>query len=301
MTESKKKTDKMRKPLFWRRKERFAPEVPKPVPDIEFEAQKEHPWYRPSVWKTAAAILLALLIVPSPAHGQFGVGIAAILAGLSQIESLMNTYVAAPLATINQTQQSIATYEQEVVYPVAAINQARSSVQQFEDQFGQVSGMFRVNVASATLPQSQSLESILLSRNANDVANVSPQFQNVYGVVMAQNAASPQVRNMADMTDAQAQDAMKRAIEIDALADAELAEADKMGQQISAAAPGSAPILEAEADVWLVRANAYTQAALAELMRTHGIDIANQSEMAKLAATDNSSNNGLIHGSLTNR
>jgi hypothetical protein len=301
MTESKKKTDKMRKPLFWRRKERFAPEVPKPVPDIEFEAQKEHPWYRPSVWKTAAAILLALLIVPSPAHGQFGVGIAAILAGLSQIESLMNTYVAAPLAAINQTQQGIATYEQEVVYPVAAINQARSSVQQFEDQFGQVSGMFRVNVASATLPQSQSLESILLSRNANDVANVSPQFQNVYGVVMAQNAASPQVRNMADMTDAQAQDAMKRAIEIDALADAELAEADKMGQQISAAAPGSAPILEAEADVWLVRANAYTQAALAELMRTHGIDIANQSEMAKLAATDNSSNNGLIHGSLTNR
>ena len=301
MTESKKKTNKMRKPLFWRRRECFAPEVPKPVPDIEFEAQKEHPWYRPSVWKTAAAILLALLIVPSPAHGQFGVGVAAILAGLSQVESLMNTYVAAPLATINQTQQSIATYEQEVVYPVAAINQARSSVQQFENQFSQVSGMFRVNVSSATLPQSQGLESILLSRNASNVANVSPQFQNVYGVVMAQNAASPQVRNMADMTDAQAQDAMKRAIEIDALADAELAEADKMGQQISAAAPGSAPILEAEADVWLVRANAYTQEALAELMRTRGIDIANQSEMAKLAATDNSSNNGLINGSLTNR
>ena len=301
MTESKIKTNKMRKPLFWRRQECFAPEVPKSMPNIEFEAQKEHPWYQPTVWKTAAAILLALLIVPSPAHGQFGVGVAAILAGLSQIESLMNTYVAAPLAAINQTQQSIATYEQEVVYPIAAINQARSSVQQFEDQFSQVSGMFRVNVSSATLPQSQNLESILLSRNANNVANVSPQFQNVYGVVMAQNAASPQVRNMTDMTDAQAQDAMKRAIEIDALADAELAEADKMGQQISTAAPGSAPILEAEADVWLVRANAYTQAALAELMRTRGIDIANQSEMAKLAATDNSSNNGLINGSLTNR
>ena len=51
-----------------------------------------------------------------------------------------------------------------------------------------------------------------------------------------------------------------------------------MGQQISQAAPGSAPILEAEADVWVVRANAYTQAALAELMRTRGIDLANQSK-----------------------
>jgi hypothetical protein len=30
-----------------------------------------------------------------------------------------------------------------------------------------------------------------------------------------------------------------------------------MGQQITLAAPGSAPILEAEADAWLVRANAY--------------------------------------------
>jgi len=52
---------------------------------------------------------------------------------------------------------------------------------------------------------------------------------------------------MTDMTDAQAQDAMKRAIEIDALADAELNEANQMGQQISQAAPGSAGILEAEA------------------------------------------------------
>jgi hypothetical protein len=123
----------------------------------------------------------------------------------------------------------------------------------------------------------------------------------VYGVVMAQDSASPAVRTMTDMTDAQAQDAMKRAIEIDALADAELSEADQMGQQIAQAAPGSAQILEAEADVWVVRANAYTQAALAELMRTRGIDLANQSKAAKLATTNNTSNNGLINGSMTNR
>ena len=163
------------------------------------------------------------------------------------------------------------------MYPLAAINQAKTSVMQFENQFNQISSLFRVNVSSATLPQSQNLESLLLSRNAANVPAVSGQFQNVYGVVMAQNAASPQMRTMTDMTDAQAQDAMKRAIEIDALADAELNEANQMGQQISQAAPGSAPILEAEADVWVVRANAYTQAALAELMRTRGIDLANQS------------------------
>jgi hypothetical protein len=141
----------------------------------------------------------------------------------------------------------------------------------------------------------------LLSRNAGNVGSVSTQFQSVYGVVMQQNAASAAVQIMTDMTDAQSQDAMKRAIEIDALADAELKEADQMGQQITTAAPGSAPILEAEADVWVVRANAYTQAALAELMRTRGIDLANQSAAAKLATTNNTNNNGLINGALTNR
>jgi len=267
----------------------------------EPDQSKDHPWWRPTVWKAVALGVVALLLLPGRANGQFGIDLAAIMAALSKVESLMSTYVAAPLKTINQTQQTVAKYEQEVVFPIAAINQAKNSVTQFESQFSQVSNLFKGNISSATLPQSQNLESILLSRNAANLSTVSPQFQNVYGVVMAQNAASPQLRNMTDMTDAQAQDAMKRAIQIDALADAELAEADQMGQQISTAAPGSAPILEAEADVWVLRANAYTQAALAELMRTRGIDIANQSKMSKLAATDSTSSNGLINGALTNR
>jgi hypothetical protein len=301
MADTNNRARKLRKPFFWRRREQIAPELGPLASAIEADQPKDHPWWRLTVWKTAAAAVLALIFLPSRANGQFGVDLAAILAALSKVESLMSTYVAAPLKTINQAQQSIATYEQQIVYPIAAINQARNSVTQFENQFSQLTNMFKVNVSSATLPQSQNLESLLLSRNTANISTVSPQFQNVYGAVMPQNAASPQLRNMTDMTDAQAQDAMKRAIQIDALADAELAEADQMGQQISVAAPGSAPILEAEADVWVVRANAYTQAALAELMRTRGIDIANQSKMSKLAAADSTTSNGLINGSLTNR
>lgn len=299
MPDLKRITDKIRRPLFWKRKSPV--EAKTGTGAVSRPSDPSRKLCTPTWFKTAPLLLLVVLLLPKASHGQFGIDLAAVIAGLSKIESLMSSYVAAPLKTINQAQQSISSYEQEVVYPITAINQAKSSVTQFESQFSQISSMFRVNVSSATLPQSQSLETMLLSRNTSNVASVSPQFQNVYGVVMAQNAASPEVRNMTDMTDAQAQDAMKRAIAIDALADAELAQADKMGQQIAAAAPGSAPILEAEADVWLVRANAYTQAALAELMRTRGIDIANQSKRAKLGASDNTSNSTLINGSLTPR
>ena len=300
MTDPKKNPNKQRRPLFWRLKDRSGESAPL-VTSVEQPRSDVRPWYRPSLLKVAVVALAVLIILPTRANGQFGIDTAAILAALSKMQSLMNTYIAAPLKTINQYEQSVANYEQQVMYPLTAINQAKSSVTQFEGQFNNISSMFRVKVSSATLPQSQNLESLLLSRNAANVPNLSGQFQNVYGVVMAQNAASPQVRTMTDMTDAQAQDAMKRAIEIDALADAELSEANQMGQQITQAAPGSAPILEAEADVWVVRANAYTQAALAELMRTRGIDLANQSKTSKLATSDNTNNNGLINGVLTHR
>jgi hypothetical protein len=301
MSDTKQSTNKLRRPFFWLHKERLETESAKSSIGSAAGQHTKRPWYRPTVFKTAAVALALLLILPNHARGQFGIDTAAILAALSKMQSLMNTYMATPLKTINQYEQSTGKYEQEVMYPLAAINQAKSSVIQSESQFSQLRNMFHVNVSSATLPQSQNLESVLLSRNVGNVSTVSPQFQSVYGVVMAQNSASPSVRTMTDMTDAQAQDAMKRAIEIDALADAELSEADQMGQQIAQAAPGSAQILEAEADVWVVRANAYTQAALAELMRTRGIDLANQSKAAKLATTDNTNNNGLINGSLTNR
>jgi hypothetical protein len=293
MTDPKKTPNKVRRPFFRLRKLRPTVKSTKPLPGLDAAQPQGRPWYRPTLLKTAIVALALLIILPTRANGQFGgIDTAAILAALQKMQSLMNTYLATPLKTINQYEQSTAKYEQQVMYPLAAINRAKSSVMQFESQFSNVSNMFHVNVSSASLPQSQSLESTLLSRNAANVSTVSPQFQSVYGVVMTQNSASPAVRTMTDMTDAQAQDA---------LADAELSEADQMGQQISQTAPGSAQILEAEADVWVVRANAYTQAALAELMRTRGIDLANQSKVSKLATSDNTNNNGLINGSLTIR
>ncbi|MGB8129417.1 MAG: hypothetical protein WCG81_06465, partial [Candidatus Angelobacter sp.] len=85
------------------------------------------------------------------------------------------------------------------------------------------------------------------------------------------------------MTDAEAQAAMKKAVEIDALADLELQAAEQINQQLQTAAPGSAPILEAQASAWLVRANAYTQSAMAELVRVRSIELANNGAQLKFS------------------
>jgi len=81
------------------------------------------------------------------------------------------------------------------------------------------------------------------------------------------------------------QAAMKRSIAIDNLANLEIQAANQINQSLQIAAPGSAPIIEAQADAWLVRANAYTQAAIADLMRVRAIDLADTGANIKSGAT----------------
>lgn len=135
MTDSKKSTNKLRKPLFWRRKGQTEPA--KTLPEVE-ATQLRRPWYRPTLLKTAIVALALLIIVPTHANGQFGIDTAAIIAALQKMQSLMSSYMAAPLKTINQSEQSISSYEQQVMYPLTAINQAKSSVTQFESQFSSI-------------------------------------------------------------------------------------------------------------------------------------------------------------------
>ena len=114
----------------------------------------------------------------------------------------------------------------------------------------------------------------------------SASYTVVYGPVPDDKSASQLVRNRIDLADAAAQAAMKRSIAIDNLANLEVQAANQINQSLQVAAPGSAPIIEAQADAWLVRANAYTQAAIADLMRVRAIDLADAGANIKSGATN---------------
>ena len=226
----------------------------------------------------AAMVILAIVLVPSRARSQFVDPCCAILTtGLNTISSLLKSAVAAPLASIQRIQQ-------QVIWPAEAINRARGMVVQAQGQFRQMNQLYRLPVASATLATPQQLERTLLSANAQNVGQVSQNYTNLYGTVMAPTDAPQPVRDLVDMSDAEAEAAMKKAVEIDALADLELQAADQINQQLQNAAPGSAPILEAQTGAWLVRANAYTQSAMAELVRVRSVELANAGAQMKFSA-----------------
>jgi len=241
----------------------------------------------------ALALAVVVLILPGKARSQLGLDpcCAIISAGLDTISGLLKSVVAKPLASIQQIEQQASDFERQVVWPAAAINQARSMAVQAEGQFVQMRQVFQLPVSSATLPTPQQLEQSLLSRNPGAVAQISNDYSALYGPITAQTDAPQPIRDLVDMTDAAAQAAMKRAVEIDALADLEFQAAEQINQQLQTAAPGSADILEAQTSAWLVRANAYTQSAMAELIRVRSIELANEGARLKFST----SHTGTLH------
>ena len=236
--------------------------------------------------RAAALMLVLVLVAPRPVRSQFDPCCGILAAGLSTITSTLSSVIGGGLNNILSVEQTIQSFEQTTVWPQALISQAQALVGQVQGIYTQIEAAIKVPVNSATLPSTQQLEQNLLSGDSNQIGQTGGNYTAVYGAIPDAASAPPQVRNVVDMTDAVAQDAMKRAIEIDQLATLELQAADQINQSIQAAAPGSAPIIEAQADAWLVRANAYTQAATADLMRVRAVGLANAGAGVKLGATN---------------
>src|ERR1700677_3094502 len=114
MTDPKKNPNKQRRSFFWRRKPLQMNESAKPVNGYEETQRVARPWYRPTLLKAAVVGLGVLAILPTRANGQFGVDIAAILAALSKMQSLMTTYIAAPLPCYGDPEYTFSDVERAI-------------------------------------------------------------------------------------------------------------------------------------------------------------------------------------------
>ena len=242
-------------------------------------------WSRRHTVLLALALLLSTLIAPTRMQGQLPSPCCALLAeGLGTINVTLGSVIGAGLAAINTILTNTNNFLQTNVWPPQAVAQALGMAGQIQGFYAQIQTILQIPIANATLPFPRQLESTLLSQNPGQIPSTTGNYANVYNVVPTPQNASPAVRDLIDMTDAVAQDAMERSIAIDAIADQELAAAAQINTNVQSAAPGSAPLIEAQADAWLIRANAYTQSALSDLMRVRAIDLANNGANLKLGS-----------------
>jgi hypothetical protein len=241
-------------------------------------------WIADKAVVLALALLVVSLLSPRETKAQFINPCCATAAiGLTSINSSLVSNIGGGLTNILNVEKNIQQFEQSTIYPLTAITNARNLVGTLSGVYAQIRNIYQIfpRFSSATLGNTRTLESILLSGSAGQVGNTNAAYLNVYGAIPIANNAPTSARNVIDMSDAVAQDAMERAIAIDNIADQELRAADQINTSIQNAAPGSAPIIEAQADAWLVRANAYTQSAVSDLMRERAAALANNGAQLK--------------------
>ena len=241
--------------------------------------------------KIIALLLVLVLMVPQPARGQLFIDWAAIVAAINGIGAAINNVIGSglqaisgALGAVNNVLNTINSFFQFQIYPQTAINRARGVVGAVQGIYNTIRGLANLNVASATLAKPQQLESVLLSRNPASIGQIPGRFTTVYQTMPPPTDAPPAVRDLIDMSDATAEAAMKKAIAIDAAADQLMDASDQLASELGQAAPGTAPMIEAQSAAMLVKAHALTQSAMAELFRVRAIDMANTGAALKFNA-----------------
>ena len=247
-------------------------------------------WIWQEKTKIIALLLVLVLLTPQPAKGQF-IDWAAVVAAINAIGTAITNVIGgglqstnSALVTVNNILNTINGFFQNQIYPQAGINRARGVVGVVQGIYNVIRGLVNLNVASATLANPRQLETVILSRNPGNIGQVPGQYTAVYQTIPAPTAAPPAVRDMIDMTDATAQAALKKAIAIDAAADQLMNASDQLAAELGQAAPGTAPMIEAQSAAMLVKAHALTQSAMAELFRVRAIDMANTGAALKFNA-----------------
>ncbi|MBK7926016.1 MAG: hypothetical protein IPJ98_00565 [Bryobacterales bacterium] len=248
--------------------------------------------------RAVALLLVMALLAPHPATGQFdlidsligiiggGLGTLNNLAGAIN-STLLNTIrpllqgISGTLTAVQQIVGALFDFQRNVIYPQQAIDNARLLIGQVTGIYNSIRAIWSGPVRSTTLASPRSLEDVLLSKDAGRIGQVESNFTAVYTPLPPATEAHPFQRDLIDSRDAAAQAAMKRSIAIDAIADQELLAAERMMAALQGTAPGTAEMIGAQAGAWLVRSHAYTQQAMAELMRLRSVELAAQSALVK--------------------
>jgi hypothetical protein len=231
--------------------------------------------------------VLAFALVAPPASAQIGIG--AVMAAATAVENLINNTIGRLLTAAHNTIGSIngvltqfdRLWEQ-VVYPPRSINQARSLPGSMIAQYrGLLTALLRVNVASAQLPNSGALETIVRNRNIADFGELTNSFVQAYRAIPQPADAHPMERDLADIDDATALEALKTLKASDAMVDQMMMAANVIEDEGVNMAPGSAPYLAGAGMIASVKSQAMMQRMIASAIRQEAARVAYDNTIRK--------------------
>jgi len=235
-------------------------------------------------------LVLALSLILPGARAD---GIGDILSLFQTITHTLQGPIGGALGEIQKVSTAINNFRQQIIWPLALINQTRSFISatraHYTGLMGQIGG---IKNNSATLALPMQLESVFRNAQAGTITQIPPIYMQVYQPVSQASIAQPLQRNLMDMDDAMAMDSLKTAMVSDQNTQGMLTLADSLEQQAMSAAPGSAPMVTAQARVADLETQAQLAKMLAAQLREEATRLAHQNALLKQssAATQNLQN-----------
>lgn len=229
-------------------------------------------------------VLIGLLLLLAPIESS-AIGLGDILSLIKTITGTLQDAVGGVLSEIQGIQTAVNQYRQQVVWPLDDLNRVRSFVGATRAQYARaISQIQSIKNNSATLNNPKQLESTLRGSGSNGLEQFQQLYTQVYASVPDANAARPIHRNIMDLDDAMAMDALKTTMVSDQNAGRLLKLADSIEQRSINSAPGSAPMLSTQAHVTDLVAQAQMQKMLAAELRQEAARLAHQNSLLKLSA-----------------
>ena len=231
--------------------------------------------------RIAVWLVIAALLVPAAASA----GVGNILSLLTAITNTLSNGIGQALNGIQTIEANIRHFEQELVWPVSLLNEARASVSEIHARFSTLAGeIHRIRSVNATLQSPSRLETLLQSAQTQQIKDISSRYAEVYLPVPRIDHATEIQRNLIDIGDASALAGLKTAVISDEASDQMLGLADALEQETAICAPGSAPILAAQADVATLQSQAMLQRMLAAELRLQATKLAHNNALLKQSA-----------------
>jgi hypothetical protein len=230
-----------------------------------------------------AVLIVAVVLAPTAARAT---GIGDILSLFHTITSTLQGPIGGALSEMRKLSTAVNSFRQQIIWPLALINQTKAFVSTTRAHYtGLMSQIQGMKNNSATLAIPMQLESMFRGGQSGTMGQLPSIYTKLYQPVSQAGIAQPIQRNLMDMDDAMAIDSLKTAIVSDQTTQGMLALADSLEQQAMTAAPGSAPMVTAQACVADLETQAQLAKMLAAQLRQEATKLAHQNAVLKQSGT----------------